>query len=560
MELKASMKTWPIHAKQIGRIELDGIAALSGSSATLEAWRHEIHWLRSDDRYRSVPIRDHNNIPRARYKSAWMKRLLECNVVAPIDPLHIRGHVNMFVVPEAAKKRFRSIKHTEMINVHCGRETLTPCSFPTKSDIFSCVADGDYFIALDFAAYYDQFELSDEVSSRMCFSHNGKFYRLKTLAMGQRQAVEIANSATQRMIDFPRRSTFCHSIIDNVIFVGKRDDVVHDAWVFVSRCKQVMATLNEIDVQTATLADVAKLARREGDWAGIHIDLDKKSVALTDKAVAKTLASWNNRSNWTWRDYAGHIGLLFWAWRILDIPMAELFDVLRFNSFVGRLMTSRQPPPRQDGTYPKNAAWDERASIANAVLPLLTSWTFLVATNRPRTVRPAAAPQLLIECDSSGIGYGYTCLHVASGEVFSWGAPWTDDDRAIHGAKLGKSVYSEPLGIRNCLRHVTHRLPSVRIIAVGTDNTVAEASFNRGFNSHSFHINRCVRLLECELPNAHYSLTFKYIPGDENLGDGPSRGGSTCKLDRVEVVDRLRRHLGFSAELVPGSSSAPVLG
>lgn len=549
------MKTWPIHAKKIGRLYLDGIAALPGSSSTLDAWLHELQWLRSDDRYRAVPIRDHNNIPRARYKSVWMKWLQECGVVAPISPDQIRGHVKMFAVLEPAKKRFRSIKHTELINVHCGRETLTPCSFPTKSDISKFVAAGEFFIALDFAAMYDQFELSDEVSSRMCFMHNGNYYRLKTLAMGQRQAVEIANSATQRILDFPRRSKACHSIIDNVIFVGARDDVVHDAWTFINRCKQVNATLNEIDVRTATLDDVSNLARRDGDWAGIHIDLEKKTVSLTEKAVAKTLTSWLNRERWTWRDYAAHIGLLFWAWRILTVPMAEFFDILRFNSFVGKLMTEHQPPPRPDGSYPKNLEWDKPAAIPDGVLPMLTSWTILVIANLPRVVRPESAPELYIESDASGFGYGYTAFDVATGEISSWGTAWTDDDRAIHGDKLGKSVYSEPLGVRNNLRHVTRRYPNVRNIAVGTDNTVAEASFNRGFNSHSFHINRCVRLLEREFPATHYTLSFKYVPGNENLGDGPSRGESTCKAQRVEVIDRLRRHLGFSTELGPCSKA-----
>ena len=125
MELKQRMKQWPIHAKLIGRIDLDAISSLDGPTTSAESWQHELQWLRNDERYHDVPILDDKkmNDAKDKMKNSWITRLLECGVIAPIDPPKIRGHVLMFAIPEVAKQRFRSIKYTKDINTFCGRDT-----------------------------------------------------------------------------------------------------------------------------------------------------------------------------------------------------------------------------------------------------------------------------------------------------------------------------------------------------------------------------------------------------------------------------------------------------
>ena len=538
------MKKWPIHAKKLGRIDLLAVEELDGGDCTKQEWAYERSWLSDETKYEAVPTTDASNTPRARYRATWIKRLLECGVIEATTKEKVRGHVKMFVVPEIVKQRFRSIKHTASINVHCGRETLRHCVFPSKIEVCEAVHAGDWFIALDFAAYYDQFELSHEVSNRMCFAHNGKLYKLRTLPMGQRHAVEIANAATQRVLDFPKKSNKTMSIIDNVIFVGDKEAVISDAYNFIQRCKAVNATLNEVDTTTATMNDVAALAQQSGDWAGVHFDLRTKSVKLTEKSVNKTKTSWSNQTLWSWRDYAAHMGLLFWAWRILDISVAEFFDVLRFNSQLGAFLTSRQPPQRADGSYPKNRWWDVPAQLPQHVLTVLAKWTQQVLLNERRVVQKKTTEDLWIEVDSSAIGYGYVSLNRNTQELFSWGAAWDGGDIRIHGGNLKKSTYSEPLGLRRCIRHALARNPGVRQIAVGTDNTVTEASYKRGFNSHSFHINRQVMLHEREFPSNTFRFRFVYVPGVEMLGDAPSRGQINCNVNRGQTIHMLRRHLG----------------
>jgi len=73
-------------------------------------------------------------------------------------------------------------------------------------------------------------------------------------------------------------SSFTLSVIDNVLFVGTREEVCADAAEFIRRVAVVGGTLNEIDVNLARDADIAALAKQAQDWCGVHID---KSASRT---------------------------------------------------------------------------------------------------------------------------------------------------------------------------------------------------------------------------------------------------------------------------------------
>lgn len=506
--------------------------------------------------YAGVAIKGASQIPHARYKQRWIDHLLQHDVIAEIEPHRVRGAVNMFAVPEWWKERFRSIKETHDINITCGKETLTPCVFPSKPDITSLVNDGDYVIALDFAAWYDQFKLGDEVASRMCFRHNGKTYRLCTMAMGQRQAVAIANTATERLLDFEKQSRRTERIIDNVCFVGAKEAVIRDAAVFIARCKEVGATVNEIDVTTATATDIEKLAVREADWGGVSLNFVDKTVKLTAKTVEKMELSWARRSEWTCRQYAAHVGLLFWAWGIIDLPMADFFPTLRFNSELSKRMTESQPPPLYPDVagaptvWPDNPAWDEPAAIWDTVWPSLERWTNLVITNAPRAVIPAGEPDLLMLTDASRWGFGYVSYDTRTGRVQCHGEPWSKYMVQKYGERLGHSTFAEPEAV---IRSLCHRVsaravdgaPPIRRIRIGTDNTVTEVAYARGYNIKSYDINRCLQRAYKLFPPSVYTIELRYVKGTENLADGHSRGRHIAGEDVWDQVPEvLRRLLG----------------
>jgi hypothetical protein len=525
-EQNVDTSLWPLHVKAVPRIKVDALNALSSSSAvSKDKWLRASGWLHDPARYAAVPIKPASGAPAACMSDDHIAKLGEFGVVTPCRRGEVSGWVKMFPVLEFAKQRWRPIKHTFVVNEALGKDSLEPCPLPSKSDICKLVRAGDVLIQLDFASYFDQFVYSEEVSRRFCFRHKGEFFRLCTLAMGQRQAVEVAMSATELMLDFEKTSKAL-AYIDNVIFVGSRDEVLRDATEFVRRCKLVGALLNE-DVD-----DLQKYVKSTDDWCGVSLDMSAKTVRLTSKVLKKLAVSWKYRSIWTWRSFAAHIGLLFWAWGIIDLPMADYFEVLRFVS------QSSQHLQAADENE-----WQKPAAVWPSVWPPLQAWTELALQNLPRTVPEHHAPEWLMEVDASRWGWGYFAVNDATGEVRMHGEPWSRQMEFRFGNKLRRSTFAEPHGIHNALCHLLSARGPHRV-RLGTDSTVARASFERGFNSHSYDINEVLRKNR-EVFGAAFDIELLHVAGVTNVADSLSRGGRPLTPDEIIAATKcLRRSLG----------------
>ena len=520
---------WKLHVKEVPRINLQAVGELAGGEESLRQLKHVVGWLRDTSRYEAVPRRSARGLPATRLPMEWVELLLQHRVVKEIARNEVEGWVDVFVVPEPAKQRYRPIKHTRDVNAVLGKETLLKLRFPSKLDICNLVHAGECFIALDFAAYYDQFEYSSEVGSRFCFRKGNRYFRLNNLAMGQRQAVEVAACTTARMLDFGPTSTTA-SIIDNVIFVGSREEVIRDATTFVQRVAAVGGLLNE------DVSDIAALVQTVGTWGGVQLDFVAKTSCLAQKTLDKTMVSWARRGEWTWRGFAAHVGLLFWAWQLIDLPLPDFFALLRFIGQAGRWLTD-------DDTL-----WDKPAYIQPAVWPVLEQWTMLVLRNVPRTVPRSLPPEWIVATDACEWGWGYFAVHNTTGAVRTHGAPWTPGFCSLYGDRLGVSTFTEPQAVINALCHLLDPSKPARV-RVLTDNTVTQASYQRGYNARSFHINECLRRLH-SIFGTTFVFDFAYLPGVVNPADEWSRGGRITggEEPRDLVVSAFLRRIAGSAE------------
>jgi hypothetical protein len=530
---------WKIHVKNVPRINLQKVAELEGGAESLQRFQHVRKWLEDDTVYEPIALKNSRGCPTTSMRDDWIDSLVKYEVVKPVRRQDVRGHVRMFTVPEPAKSRYRPIKHTVDCNDTLGKDTLLDVKFPTKQQLIDLVHAGDCFIALDFAAYYDQFVYAEHVGTRFCFRRGSSYYRLNTLAMGQRQAVEVAVCTTARILDFSPLSTTA-SIIDNVIFVGSREDVIRDATIFIQRVKDVNGLLNECT------DDIPAMVTTSGVWGGIHLDLTTKQVRLADKTIEKTQVSWSRRNEWTYRNFAAHIGLLFWAWNIIDIPMAEYFPVLRFISTAGRYLTEHED------------AWDTPAYIWPSVWSTLEQWTLLVIRNVPRPVPRVQVPDWIVCTDACETGWGYVAVNAASGEVRTHGEPWSQRFIELYRDRLGHSTFSEPQAIVNALCRLFPPNSPARVRVV-TDNTVARVSFERMYNKHSYHINNCMRRVY-EIFGANLVLDFVYVAGVWNFADSWSRGRTHGLNDEErDYVSAEMRMLWGNAEC-PREFRLPALG
>ena len=526
------IKNFPIHAKNVPQIDFSALERLPITrQVNLDNWFDDKRYLVDASLYETALSRDGSFkadpelIPGTGISKAHIERLAEVGVTREITIDEIRGFVRMFTVVEPHKKRLRPIKYTYEANDVFDRETLRQLTFPTKKDICNFVLAGSHFAAFDFAAYYDQFTYDPKVGRFFCFKKGKKYYCLNKLAMGQRQAVQTAESATTLILDFPgRRCKVVRSVIDNVIFVGSYEDVLHDSKIFLERCKIVNAALN--DIEQIELEGPDFYIKTVDDWCGVRIDSKNKTVSLTKKTVDKLSASWNNRKNWSWRNFAAHIGLLFWTWGIIEVPIETFHPLLNFISATSRLL-------QEDVSL-----WDQPANVFNSVWPNLIEWTNLALNNRPRLVKPSTDLKWYVVTDASSWGWGYVAFDMATGAIQSYGQQWSKDQLAAIFSrrninKIKKSVYSEPLAIYNSLCHLLqdgspkdlHISSTDRLrVHVATDNSAAQHTFNRGFASRSFDINKSIEKLRAAFPASDFDISYSYIPGYRNPADVFSRG------------------------------------
>ena len=544
------------HVKDVTEVDFDKLLQLDCQDPkTRENLQTSLPWLLDASRYDDLPIRNADGIPQARMDLDFVDLLEKHKVIRRIERRQVRGHVKMFAVPEVIKKRLRPIKHTEWANFFFGKETLREISLDGKKQIVQFVLAGDFAACFDFAAWYDQLKYAAGIGERFCFKKGKQFYCLDKLAMGQRQAVEVAHSITEFLVDFPeRRCKAVGKVIDNIIFVGSFEDVQHDIQIFYDRVKFINAQLNE--EETIQQEGLDSMIVSSTEWCGVFLNCKNNTVALTEKSLDKTWTSWWNRNCWSWRNFAAHVGLLFWSWGILDVPVHKYYELLRFISTKGRFLQEHDDQ------------WDQPAVIPDSVMKVLAEWTLLVLQNSPRVVKPSTETKWFVVTDASSWGWGYVAMNAETGEIRTHGEKWTreqEQDIYKRGGfyRMKKSVYSEPLAVYFSLCHLLKSGESIKLefakeirenvrykIQVATDNSSAQHTLNRGFASRSRDINSSIEMVRDAFPQSCFDINFDFVPGKKNCSDPYSRGvhdkgtNSTNKGIVKQRDDRLRREVG----------------
>jgi hypothetical protein len=475
--------------------------------------------------------------PRSVIPSRFTTQLVGAGHFEPVAPQSIKAAVFVFAVPEHVKGRWRIIQHPERVNA------LVPAApavaFRSIKERCQLVHAGPAAGQVDFRAYYTQFPLSVQVRNVFCADlasadENGaptrQLFRLCVAPTGLAHMPFVACTTTARLKDFARRSAADDDHIDNVLYVGNPEDVAADLAQLAQRCDTVGVTINE------DVSDPRALVTTALDWCGLHLDFVAKTVALTEKVVEKTRLSWSNAARWSWRGFAAHVGLLFYAMQVIDVPTHLFFNLLRFISSVGRDM-------QEQG----DKCWDAPAVIWPSVWTDLAAWTQLSLTNTPRFVPKQSSPRVLVLVDSSAYGWGYIAADLATGRVFTHGEKWTDDFVAQHGAdKLRRSVFTEPHGL---LRTKAHLLPQLGddpcTIRFGSDNVTTVATYRRGYSSASFDLNS-VAAQDRQFFGDHHQYEYRSVAGIDNIyADALSRGTDDLAHKTVGVLtSSLRRLLG----------------
>jgi hypothetical protein len=325
--------------------------------------------------------------------------------------------------------------------------------------------------------------------------------------MGQRHAVAVAQGATNVLLSFPLpNGVSTQSCIDNVRFVGPKDGVVQAAAIFVRRCRSVGVTINELP-NASEDASLRQLVHQRGDWLGAEYDYAAGSQRVAAKSMKKLAASWGRRAEWTHRQYAAHMGLLFFTASVLRSPLASFYEAIK------------QLRLRSAALSHDDSLWSKQVHMSPGELESLTRWTDHASANAWTKCLSLSPVHRFLITDASGWGWGAMLVDTKVGSLKSHGQAWTLNDKETVDTEASTSA--EPEAILRALKHFFHPAES-GTVAVLTDSTTARYALGKGY-SPSFAVNAIAARVRASFPNLR--LEMHHIAGVSNPVDGLSRDG-----------------------------------
>lgn len=507
----ANTAGYTLHCKDVPPLDPAALLALPAHEPEIPRKLEELlKWTTDGERYK--PAASDEQIM-TRLRPHHIKLQLKRRKI--IRQLRQKGACKAFLVPEHAKHRFRFIQHPKLANAETSKDEKV--RFTPFYERHNAVLKGKYVIDLDWSAFFDQFELSDEVTPFFSFVvRDGTVYSMKVLPMGLKHSVGIAHTATLQLLNFGPES-YVEAYIDNVRIVS--DDpqaVIRDAAKLLMRCAQARVTVNEADIgplrdapsgdQCALATDIATaLLKQAGPWLGEHYDYVTKTIQMCDKTRAKVQLCLEAKRP-TFRTFAATAGILQYASRTLGLSLAPYYASRRAFSDVAWFL--ERCPDHWDKPLPP---------LCDAVTANLKRWRDDLLAAKPRVMHAPEYPDLVIIVDASDTGWGALSFDAHGRETFS-AEQWSTADKRAFDTRV--STRAEPEGLyRACCAMVArHKHRAVHIMS---DSSAATGAINKG-SSGSYWMNYVCVKLQAAFPEVAIRVT--HTPGNRNPADGVSRG------------------------------------
>jgi hypothetical protein len=396
--------TWPLHVKpQAARpFSIPAIDAVVNSPPTFPedaaAWHEDRKNLFNDDgRYDRIPWG--GAIHEANLTRDDIAKLIDTGQIERIPPEEahlIRGSVHVFTKPEPDKQRRRKITWTKDFNDFYTADEVAPDrGNATRADAREDILECEGSMTFDFPCQFDLIPLGRAVTYFEVFAAFGDLYRSTRQAMGKRSATSCGTTITRVALSYPRPPTVrTRFATDNVRFAGPRDDCTKAAWTFVQRVRQMGGALNEVDVDTCTVDDIAALYRtKDSDFLGDVVDFEAKTIQCRARHVQR-LQRFVERARLpsaTYADVNRWWGMILYMGDTLGLQRHEFYATrtyyrglsshLAINPALWRAVCPSRPP---------REIW--RA-------------TEVCLANRPTRIAPAPIISAVAVVDASSLGY-----------------------------------------------------------------------------------------------------------------------------------------------------------
>lgn len=417
---------------------------------------------------------------------------------------------NVFAVIETLKHRRRGITEP-LINDFLLKEEMSRVVLPSRSRIRQLMQEHAFFCQYDSAAFYDQFELSLEVSRVFAFCAGSgsqrQWFRQRTLPMGFRPSCAVAQAVSKVLADVSVAGVVPECYIDNYFFFATSRAAIEEASrIFKERCKLAGVVLNEDGGAIVSSSE----ASAQVEVLGERYDMHRRTRTITDSVREKLQAAvhttqWQRTQSISCRNMAAVYGILFFASANFGYAPKAHFDALYFY--------------RQLSRYAQEKGW----SSAAPRLPMIedeqiSDWLLRMLAHAPVPITSSAQlPDRRVTFDACELGWGAVIECGTTGATSFFALPWDSSTRDSH--HLQSSVVSEPLAaFRAACVAVVEGVRHVRLVS---DHEPLVRAGERGYAAARSY-NALFVALERSFPDVHFS--YEFVPGSRNRADPWSRG------------------------------------
>lgn len=507
---------YPIHAKQVGKASLMvrwrlllWIDRIVNTTKFADKWWLFIKRQGYIKDQASHACRSYNPTQCAELTKADIDTLQASGLLRRSTDHSERWHLRSFSVTELAKERRRWITHapstnTPPVSIKNGTHFQLAGVTSTRRS-----ASLDWAAAIDFKAYFHQFQLDEEFEIFDIVDESGNRWTLTTIPTGSNWAPCIAQIYTCAFVECVKRSlVVCHDIqfdifIDNVrVSSNSRERIAEAVHLLYYWAAKFYIDINE--EREEVLASMA--SRCPYTFLGIEYAHQFHSIRLSEKTLQKVRSlDISTEGISTLRQYMGTYGLLAFCSLVHRQCRAQYYFATKFlRRSAAKLarQTLGAPADYDMPVTPWNIALNEMRKWKENVL--VTNWQIIKTT-------PATRERVVIYTDASDTGYG-AVLFAQTGEV------------AIIADKFPPEHTCENINVKETIA-VYHALTkfdtACTAITLKIDNTSALGALKRTA-SPSFALNFWVGEV-LHLQAWERVLHASYVASSANKADVPSR-------------------------------------
>jgi ribonuclease HI len=534
---------YTLHIKETSRVDWTAVSEMADRTPLQPEVLLANRWCTSPAFYGPRIVIEPRKIPATTCDPAQLEQLLRADKIRPHHG-PINGFVNMFTIAQHNKKRLRVIAEP-VINATCDREHIYKVKYPSRLERRARARGAKFEAELDFAAYFDQFELSPDVLSWFVVRSRhpidgATLFTLTRLPMGVTFAPSVAQAVTSALV-YPllhMEGVTVDTCIDNIRVIAREpQQFVHAMRTLLGRIHTAKITLNDAhtwDVPDGELLQRCAVTEAPRIFLGEQYtgDTISNTPAAVDKLKAALVRFDEGCTNapYTKRNFASLVGLMLFMTHTIGVDLARFHTLLRAY---GRIIA-------------ETAGWDEPCLItSDAVRDQLKAMGEEILLN-PRVPLPILEPpsrviehyDAAIEVDASGSAWGAIVRITATGDTFTLQQRWSVS--MLHSAR------AEPTAALRAVQWIRAHLGRNASVAIITDH-IAMASGQRrwnsaygGFSSTGYHLNEFYR----ELYSNGGGQVF-YVEGEDNRADGISRDPTAPFHLKVEKADLTFRDLGL---------------